>query len=330
MTPSPAEYFLVAGSQQPQYFSPKYIEMELSKDGVRDSLSEININNSMDVLSCYIGDQDDLKRFIKSFSINSDFQPFIEFTTDNAAAGRWAFREFITCVRSDSIYEHIDWEGFSREQKDQWLSDYEKLHHASEYLIMANCAESYHDRLKYCMDGLAVLPDNPALLSMRKRTEKELFVLCERMVQAGRTHGALLKAEEILEVYPQSAVARMIQSIALLAMSDVQKALDSSAAAIRLEPDNPDVHFCNGLVMHRTGRLGSAVTEYKNALKLADKKGKFAVYSQVRMLDALSKVSSEEDIKLELVGGAGAAAENTPDDYVPTEATRSLAEVGGK
>jgi len=70
MVPNPAAYYIVVGSRQEQSYSPKHIEKELLKAGVLKSLSEIDINNSMDVLSWYFLDR--LKAIMEGLSILPD------------------------------------------------------------------------------------------------------------------------------------------------------------------------------------------------------------------------------------------------------------------
>lgn len=287
MTTDPAPYFLVVGSEQPQYFSPGHIENELLKNGVRESLSLININNSMDLLSCYIGDEKDLQRYIKSYSVNSDYHPFIEFTTDNIPGGSGAFRRFILDVRSESVYEHIDWSGFSKEQKSKWLSDYEELYRVSSCLLMSNSFNDSLSRLKYSIKGLAISPDNPALLDVRRRSEKEAFSACMKMILSGRITGALSIADKIVEIYPQSAVALMVRSSAMEKLGEVQKALDTARKAVAVSPKNADAHYHLGAILFGAGQLEQAITEYDNALRLAERPRKFAIYNQAKMLDAL-------------------------------------------
>jgi spermidine synthase len=287
MTPDPAQYFLVVGSEQPQYFSPGHIEQELSKEGVRESLSEININNSMDVMSCYIGDENDLRRFIHSYTINSDFCPFIEFTTANRPSGSFMFRQFISSVRSNSVYEHIDWKGFSPEQKRKWLSSYARLHEASGYLLASNGTWDLLEKLSFCMEGLAILPGNPALFSLKKRTEKEIFTLCSNRINSDRTEEALYLAKNMLKIDSSSAVAYMITSLAFQKKDNIQEALDAAATAVHLAPERAEAHFVLGSALSNVGRQDEALVEYDNAIQLSQKPQKFAFYKPAKMSEIL-------------------------------------------
>lgn len=292
MTPDPAQYFLVVGSEHQQNFSPKHMDNELLKDNVGSSLSEININDSKDIMSCYLGDENDLGRFIKSFSINSDFRPFIEFTTANRPAGDFVFGSFISCVRNNSVYKHIDWKGFSEEEKKKWLCDYESIHNASSYLLMSNSTRNFLDKLNCCTEGLIVSPGNPALLNLRERTGKEMYYSYSKFLQSGRKETALLQIERILKIHPKSAVSWMIKSLCLQAMGKTQEGLKAAVMAVSLTPDNADTHFFLGSMMFSAGQLEEAIEEYREALQLSKGHRKHAIYSQDVMMDALSQAVS--------------------------------------
>jgi tetratricopeptide (TPR) repeat protein len=295
MTPDPAQYFIVAGSEHQQYFSPKHMDTELLKDNVGNSLSEININNSKDIMSCYIGDENDLKSFTKSFSINSDFRPFIEFTTANRPAGDSVFGRFISSVRNNSVYQHIDFKGFSEKDKNKWLLDYERVHKASSYLLMSNSTRNFLDKLNCCQEGLIVLPENPALLDLRRRTERDMYYSYSKFLESGRKKTALLQIENILKIYPKSAVSWMIKSRCMQAMGNTQKGLEAAITAVHLAPDNSDTHFLLGSLMFSAGQLDEAIAEYREALQLSEGHRKYAIYSQAGMMDALSKAVTASD-----------------------------------
>lgn len=274
MTTDPAQYFLVVGSKEPQFFSPGHMEAELSKEGVRDSLSEINIYNSMDVISCYIGDQDDLERVIGSYPFNSDMRPYIEFTTADQPGGCTMFRRFVSSVRSDSVYQHIDWEGFNREQKNKWLKEYARLHTASTYLLMSNGAATLLDKLSCCMEGLTILPGNPALQNLKSRTEKEIFSFCADLILSDRADAALVQAEKMLDIHPHSAVAWMIKSLSLQKKGNVKEGLDAAATAIKLEPDIAEAHFILGSLLSGSGHLDEAAAAYDEIISHFSHSGK--------------------------------------------------------
>ena len=288
MTPSPAWYYLVVGSEQPQYFSPKYIEDELGKEGVRESLSLININNSQDLMSCYIGDKEDLERHVKSYAVNSDYSPFIEFVTDDKAGGNSMFMKFIRDIRSDSVYRHIDWTGYSEQQKQKWLSEFKRLYEASTYLLLTNSTESFLERMKYCREGLSIIPDNPALLDVRQRAERHLLSACLKIIGDGRPNAALSIVEDMLKIHPQSVLGWVIRSSALQEMGDVREAYNAAGMAVRNGPDYPDSHMQLGSVLIADAQFEQAIVEYQEALRLGERYPGLAANRKIQVMNVLT------------------------------------------
>lgn len=284
-TSHPAPLVLIAGSEQQQYFSPKHMENEMLNEDIRGSLSKLNIKNSMDVLSCYIGDETDLRKVITKFSTNSDYHPFVEFDTDAKLPKEQLFSEFVLSIKDDSVYDHIDWTGFDKSEKDAWLADYRQLRKACSYILMSEGTANVLDKLRYSLAGLSLLPDKPSLLAIRASVDEKLFSAGAKLIVSGKTDQALALSDEILKICPQSAVAWMIKSNALQHNGQMQQALDAARQAVAFAPDNPDAHFCLGIVLHGTGQFENAVTEYKEALRLA---GKAAVLDKAKMLNALA------------------------------------------
>jgi tetratricopeptide (TPR) repeat protein len=285
LTPNIAPLVLVAGSEQQQYFSPKHIEDELDKPGVRNSLSKTNIYNNMDVLSCYIADENDLRECIKDFSINSDYAPFVEFTTDRVVPTTQIFRQFVTGVRSESVYKHIDWTGFSEESRARWLSDYQKLYNVSSYLLKSYDTTDSLEELKYCLDGLEILPDNPALLNVKANSEERLFTDSVKLILAGKADDALVVARDLLKIHPESAIGWMIRSSALQNKGELQEALAAASRAVHLAPDNANARFNLGFILFNLGQFEEAVNEYERMLQFAEQ---ISSEDKAKMLEALA------------------------------------------
>ena len=281
-------YFVIVGSEERQYYSPKHIEQELSREDVRLSLSEIDINNSMDVLSCYIGDERDLKKFIRVFSLNSDYFPFVEFNTDSEPGGRPISREFSEVVQSRSVYDHIDWTGFTEEQKSKWLADYEVVCKAMSCLLTSYNSDNYLDRLRHVMNGLGILPANPALLRFRSNVESELLSVVEKLILKGRTDYALEMAGDILKIYDRASVAWVIRSVVMQQKSEMERAFEAAGMAVKLSPDSPDAHLCMASVLASLGRFEQAIEEYNETLRLVEMISEFSTREKVNILLALA------------------------------------------
>jgi spermidine synthase len=289
-TVNPAPLVLIVGSEEQQYFSPRHIENELLKDGVGESLSKIAIQNSVDVLSCYIADEEDLRQVVEGFSINSDYRPFVEFTTEGRAPENMILKQFVTNVRADSVYKHIDWAGFGEDQKRKWLESYRRVYEASGYLFRSEGAEKNLEKLQYCLRGLDILPNYEGLVDAKERAERGLYLESVAMIETGHPDKALELALKILEIDSKSATAWMIIVNARQDRGDMEGALTAARRAVELAPDNPEAHFNLGFVLFKLGKFDSAIEEYKQMLRLAEQAGHISHYRRIQMLEALTDV----------------------------------------
>jgi spermidine synthase len=285
----PAPLVLVAGSQQQQYFSPQHIENELLKDNVRNSLSGIDIHNSVDILSCYIGDEVDLRKVIKAYSLNSDYWPFVEFCTDAKTNSDEIFKQFVVNVRGKSIYDHIDWAGLNEEEKEKWVADYARLYEASKYLFKIKSKNVASNALKYSIEGLNAFPDHPALLDSRARAEKIYLQACIELMLSGQMQKALTLAKQIIDIYPQSAVGWFIGT------KPFQQALIVAGQYSKLAPDSPDARIKLSIMARMLTH--ALIIDKKADFYGPDEAEKFAkwfydltAFDQVQMLDTFAAV----------------------------------------
>ncbi len=147
LVPHPAPLMLLIGSEDEQYFSPRRIEDAFLNERVRKSLLEINVTNSMDILGCYIADKSDMEQYFADFPVNSDYHPFVEFATDNEELYSHCaiYDYFVWRMRSDSLGRHIDWTGFTEDQRTAWLEEYRRAY--ERQLEDCEVASSQSDRL---------------------------------------------------------------------------------------------------------------------------------------------------------------------------------------
>jgi len=135
----PVPMVVLIGSNEQQYFSPEHIDAELQKTRVSRSLAEVDVDNSLDVMNCYIGDEVDLRPAVGDFHINSDYEPYVEFDTDyfidsdyypfvEWTKDTWkpSKQRFVIDVREDSFASHIDWSGFDGKAQQHWLKRYNR------------------------------------------------------------------------------------------------------------------------------------------------------------------------------------------------------------
>jgi spermidine synthase len=288
-TANPAPLVLLVGSKKQQYFSPRHIDNELRRQNVTESLSSINVHSSVDVLSCYIGDEEDLKQVLKVFSINSDYRPFVEFTTDGRTPQNQIFARFVMDVKGSSLPKHIDWNGLSDGEMKKWLESYKLVNEASVHLFMSEAAQTDLETLSHAVTGLDALPNYGALLKAKERAEKRLYTESAAMIASRHPEKALELALEMLKIDNKSAMAWMIIVNAKEDEGDMKGALSAAKRAVEFAPDNPEAHFDLGFVLFNLGRFDQAISEYKHMLRLVEQAGEITDYRRAQMLQVLAE-----------------------------------------
>jgi spermidine synthase len=243
MTTEPAPFFVIVGSEEPQRYSPAHIERELARPGVRESLGVINCRDSGDVLSCYIADETDLGKYVSTYKTNSDYFPVVEFCTEHRVAGFHMLRQFFERVRSDSVYDHIDWTGVARPEKRRWLERFATTYEAATYVLLAQSTSGYLAQLEHGVAGLRVAPENAALALTKRKAERSLLAEGLKSIRAGAAAAAGTIADDILALDPDSAVGWMLRAQAERAAGNFALARAAAQRAVEIAPEELGTHF---------------------------------------------------------------------------------------
>ena len=203
--------------------------------------------------------------------------------------GRTVFEQFAAEIRSDSsVYDHIDWTGFTEDEKNKWLADYRKLHDASTHLLKAHDSPYFLDRLKAIMEGLSILPDNPALLYARAQAEDKLLGAGRRLILDERSPDAIGLSRSISQVYAKSGIPWLITSEVLQRQGDMQQALFCAQQAVKAAPQNVEARRNLGALLTGLGKFDEALTEYQQMFLHAQKDRAFNTFKKAQMLAVLA------------------------------------------
>ena len=304
------DFFYLVGTKAPQLFSPKHIDDKLKQDGIGKSVKQLNFHNSHYVLSCYMGDKKDLERYITEFNLNSDFSPYIEFSIDlneSLSEKRQWFTAFAAKVRRyDSIFEHIDWTGFSQDERQRWLQEYALFHEASGYLLASRMEPRVITRLWNSFNGLKIMPQHASLIEqedndlltypsalnaglfnpdhlMREvndilRREPEFgpawLIKSWLLQQRNDRRAGLNAAEKAVQCSPNTAAARENAGRLLLEHGQVDKAIEHFTAAVRLMPEQASFRFELGIALAEKGQLEEAISQLREGLRLEPENAK--------------------------------------------------------
>lgn len=104
-------FVLLTGSMKPFTLEPQQISIKLNQSWIRADLNEIKIFDINDVLACYLGDKNDIQRWLKNnYTLNSDFRPYVEFATGKflMTSEKWRYLySLANTIRSLSVTNYI-------------------------------------------------------------------------------------------------------------------------------------------------------------------------------------------------------------------------------
>ncbi len=243
--PEPAPFFVIVGSEHPQQVSVRHLQDVLANPEVMESLAQIHMVTVEDILSCYLGDEQDLRRYLnlKDYQVNSDNHPFIEFCTEEPSVTYAAARAFYRTIRSDSILSHIDWTDVHSQDRQACLARAEQWYGVGNYILWAETSQPFYKSLKYCRDGLEMMPGNRALLTRKRMTETKLLEAGIKALYEDNTQNALDIAAEIIKFDPDSPKGLMLLSQVNLFQGDRDRAIASARKALENENDNLSLHY---------------------------------------------------------------------------------------
>jgi spermidine synthase len=266
-TTRPLSFFYMIGSAEEQLYSPKYIEAELMRTTVRNSVRYLEWSTNFDLFTGYIGDKDDIARYLESYQPNSDDRPFVEFNLEPQQRGmRDFFTRFISQVRSDSLLEHIDWSEMSVAEKEDWLSIYRIYDQVAAYVLESHGVSDLLGQLVNAAEGDRLLHRYAPLVAQEESALSQIRTLLNRP-DAGPDK-VLAQMESLLQRKPGIATAWMVKSWALRDKNDADGALRAAARAAVLSPRHPQVQGNLGELLFALGMLDEAVEHYRQILPL--------------------------------------------------------------
>jgi spermidine synthase len=262
---NPLSFFYMIGSRDAQRFSPRHIESLLSRPAVRSSVEYLNFFTSQDILGCYIGDEKDIRRYLGgTYPVNSDLHPYVEFNIEVVRKGMddEMFVPIISAVRSKSVLDHIDWEGMPDTDRTVWLARFEKEYALIDHILAIFREQRLINRLEHIFDGLAIMPDNPFLLDLRKNA-------INYFLSNTRDKNAELEVDTLLGKRPEMAMAWIFKSWFLVVANNLDAAENAIRTALFYEPENALGHYTIGNIYLIRKNYDMAIKEYLHAFDRA-------------------------------------------------------------
>ncbi len=291
-TTRPYIFFYLVGSGQEQLFSPRYVEDELQKENVRKSADYMNLGDNLDLFSWYVGDGNDVRRYLGDFHVNSDYTPFVEFNLGKQdLMEKGFFQQFVETVRRKSLVDHIEWRGWSQDERDQWLKDYGLIYEVSDCILMAHHEEDLVSRLPKIAGGLRLMPQHAALLEQDQRS----LHYAKSALDKGLADKILADMNTVLKEQPQLGTAWLIKSWALQRKNETVEALSAGLEAAQHAPHSAAARYWAGALLLRHNQADKAVVHLTEAVRLEPAKATFrrdlgvALWRQNRLDEAISE-----------------------------------------
>jgi len=264
----PINFFYLVGSNDRQRFCPKHVDAELDKKAVKDSLEHLYFNDSKDVLSCYIGDQNDIIGLLKDFNVNSDYNPFVEFDLEKRehVILREMFNGLIRTVRADSLAPHIDWTDMSDNGRGVWMQDFERLCEVSGYMLKSFGEQKILPRLQHVREGLNLMSGYKPLIAQQ---EQYLFYARRALsTKKSQPYQAIMNMDILLRQQPDYGPAWLIKSWAYQHQNKSRLALEAAQKAVQLSPQQSMAWNNLGRLYLASGQLDKAVEYFRKAVNL--------------------------------------------------------------
>jgi spermidine synthase len=264
----PYIFFYLIGSNQKQFFSPSYIKNQLADEEVRESLTMLNMKTNLDVLSCYIGDEKDIRRYIRNYVKNSDSYPYLEFSLDRSKIETTKlFHEFIDSVRQNSIYDHIDWSGYSQEEITTTKLELKTIWQLASYTLKTTFNDNNLEQLLYISKGLKINPKQLYLTNLKLQVIKQIQKEITRRPEQNEM--LLNNIENVLLEYPDASLIWLVKAFVFINKKDLNHAYEATLTSIKNDGLCPENQFLMGQILVGQNKPKESVVYFEHVTKLS-------------------------------------------------------------
>lgn len=262
------KFFYLVGSRDKQWFSPQFIEAQLEKKEIKKSISYLNIYNYSDVLSCYVGDKNDIKHYLREYAVNADHTPYVEFTpiAKNGLSASEFFK-FIDVVHTGSVLDHIDWSGMPQDEQNRWQKKYSLLHEIWHFQLKILYEDDVLLSLQRLHDYRQLLPKNKALLDL-----EDYYLSFAKSISFSDANRTIMGIDEMLRQRPEFGAGWLIKSWALQAKKDMGGSLIAGKKAVLYSPFTVSAYENLGFIYLTMGQFHEAISMYRRAIDIKPEK----------------------------------------------------------
>ncbi|MGD0897080.1 MAG: fused MFS/spermidine synthase [Thermoguttaceae bacterium] len=263
----PFLFVYLVGSADPQRHSPEELDRRLAAPTVRESIRHLNVRTAVDLLGFYLGDEEDLRRWLPPGPVHSDWAPVLEFNADpHALALREFLPELAEHLHGEGLLARLDFPATPADGRRRWLKEFAAFQEAARYLLRAHTAPDAAAALWNAESACRLQPGHPAAENLR--------TACFLQIRSGLELRSLApdrlarEAADARGQDPACGAAWLVEGL----LDDRRGEKDAAAAAlekaVELDPMWADARDMLGAFYHRQGRTKQALFQFRAAAGL--------------------------------------------------------------
>lgn len=263
-------FVLLAGSMKPFTLDPQHISIKLNQTKIRTDLNEIKIFDTHDVLACYLGNKNDIQRWLKNnYTPNSDFSPYVEFATGKflMPGEKWRYLYSVAnTMRSLSVTNyicltasnaHYNTELFTHDLTMRYMFDNITYKLNSGHDVFVNTEHEYLLKIN--------LPD---YMSRHVSYVDGHIIYGTILNEAGHYENAIQHLTQALAIDHKNGFALNQRGVARLMTGDVKQAVSDFNKSVEYTPYYYMPHYNLGVISFQMQRYEDAIQFLTTAIQL--------------------------------------------------------------
>ena len=249
------------------------LQQEINEKEVRESLSEVGLDDVFSLLSCFVTDERKISEYVRDTPVNTDNHPYLAYSMP-----RYKLREDHFIPRtlevfdemSLSVFPYLQNMGGSEAEIEAILDRRLQARTHAMQAIVYDFQVDFQNEVSELEKALAITPEDENIRhSLELAQVKMKFTDLSGLLQAGMLEEAMQVCTEILQIDPGFVPA--IYNIAVIhyTQGNYTGALAEAEKAIRIDPGYAEARYLLAMVYANTGRYDEARSQLEEILRLA-------------------------------------------------------------
>ena len=269
----PTRHALLVGTKTELRIDFGLLQQEINEKEVRESLSEVGLDDVFSLLSCFVTDERKISEYVRDTPVNTDNHPYLAYSMP-----RYKLREDHFIPRTLEVFDEMSLSVFSylqnmggSEAEIEAILDrrLQARTHAMQAIVY-DFQVDFQNEVSELEKALAITPEDENIRhSLELAQVKMKFTDLSGLLQAGMLEEAMQVCTEILQIDPGFVPA--IYNIAVIhyTQGNYTGALAEAEKAIGIDPGYAEARYLLAMVYANTGRHDEARSELEEVIRLA-------------------------------------------------------------